>query len=384
MNQLCKVCGEPAAGFHFGAFTCEGCKSFFGRTYNNLSQVHECKNGGQCVINKQNRTSCKACRLRKCLVVGMSKSGSRYGRRSNWFKIHCLLQEQAAQINNGLDGGGGGGSFPGAVAGSLSLSPASMPALSPAKSEDEAKGESPALSSPESCLSETSIDVEPRRTSSPKDMSVVEGGGRGAERFGEGGRRDLAGAAGLSLYGLHPGLSLLHASHLYSRLYPPMLYSGIPPSLLVPPGVPRAQPPSSPPKEASASSPRMCSPHALSPRHHSPRPHSPPRPLTPPVRPMSDYRSPLAPPLALHLGFPFARKRVADSPVEEMRAASLSPQAWEATPAPEQEAPIDLSVKRPRLLAPSPGTPTPVSPPVSPVLTAVPTSTAPVDLTTKA
>lgn len=26
----------------------------------------------------------------------MSKSGSRYGRRSNWFKIHCLLQEQNA------------------------------------------------------------------------------------------------------------------------------------------------------------------------------------------------------------------------------------------------------------------------------------------------
>ncbi|KAK8378486.1 hypothetical protein O3P69_011182 [Scylla paramamosain] len=105
MNQLCKVCGEPAAGFHFGAFTCEGCKSFFGRTYNNLSQVHECKNGGQCVINKQNRTSCKACRLRKCLLVGMSKTGSRYGRRSNWFKIHCLLQEQAAfngQASSGL------------------------------------------------------------------------------------------------------------------------------------------------------------------------------------------------------------------------------------------------------------------------------------------
>lgn len=27
----------------------------------------------------------------------MSKSGSRYGRRSNWFKIHCLLQEQQNQ-----------------------------------------------------------------------------------------------------------------------------------------------------------------------------------------------------------------------------------------------------------------------------------------------
>ncbi|XP_043260437.1 nuclear hormone receptor family member nhr-48-like [Colletes gigas] len=102
MNQLCRVCGEPAAGFHFGAFTCEGCKSFFGRTYNNLGSISECKNGGVCVINKKNRTACKACRLRKCLIVGMSKSGSRYGRRSNWFKIHCLLQEQSQQAQTRL------------------------------------------------------------------------------------------------------------------------------------------------------------------------------------------------------------------------------------------------------------------------------------------
>ncbi|XP_054733714.1 knirps-related protein [Anastrepha obliqua] len=97
MNQTCKVCGEPAAGFHFGAFTCEGCKSFFGRSYNNLSSINDCKNNGECIINKKNRTACKACRLAKCLTVGMSKSGSRYGRRSNWFKIHCLLQEQQQQ-----------------------------------------------------------------------------------------------------------------------------------------------------------------------------------------------------------------------------------------------------------------------------------------------
>lgn len=72
-------------------------QSFFGRSYNNLSSISECKNNGECIINKKNRTACKACRLRKCLLVGMSKSGSRYGRRSNWFKIHCLLQEQQQQ-----------------------------------------------------------------------------------------------------------------------------------------------------------------------------------------------------------------------------------------------------------------------------------------------
>ncbi|ROT66205.1 knirps splice variant 4 [Penaeus vannamei] len=58
-------------------------QSFFGRTYNNIPSPNECKNSGRCVINKKTRTSCKSCRLRKCLRVGMSKSGSRYGRRSN-------------------------------------------------------------------------------------------------------------------------------------------------------------------------------------------------------------------------------------------------------------------------------------------------------------
>lgn len=70
-------------------------QSFFGRTCSNPNGVSECKNEGNCVIDKKSRTSCKACRLQKCLDVGMSKASSRYGRRSNWFKIsHALGQNR--------------------------------------------------------------------------------------------------------------------------------------------------------------------------------------------------------------------------------------------------------------------------------------------------
>lgn len=78
------------------------------------------------MINKKNRTACKACRLRKCLLVGMSKSGSRYGRRSNWFKIHCLLQEQSQNGTNRLNTnifGSPPGFFPGSFLSNSLLSP---------------------------------------------------------------------------------------------------------------------------------------------------------------------------------------------------------------------------------------------------------------------
>lgn len=42
----------------------------------------------------------------------MSKSGSRYGRRSNWFKIHCLLQEQQQAAVAQLRGGKNSQSIP--------------------------------------------------------------------------------------------------------------------------------------------------------------------------------------------------------------------------------------------------------------------------------
>ncbi|KAF2369136.1 Zinc finger nuclear hormone receptor-type [Trinorchestia longiramus] len=346
MNQLCKVCSEPAAGFHFGAFTCEGCKSFFGRTYNNLSQIHECKNGGQCVINKQNRTSCKACRLRKCLIVGMSKSGSRYGRRSNWFKIHCALQEQAANM---------GRSFENAGTLNLQLNAAreSITRLSPSTCvEEEGKLGSPALSSPDSNTSDTSVDVEPRRNITgtaiqtthsqltlaqheslvARELSKRTGtalatvGGRSLEPPVPG--TDFV--AGLSLYGIHSGFSLLQASQLYQRLYPPLLYSRIRPHTLD--AINPTQ--ESPSLTQIKSIPIKSSSNPPSPTGSLPPPSTkreqlsnPSSPQSLPARPFLDrtIHSPASssspsPPL-------ISRKRTAESP-------------------PEQEAPIDLSVKR--------------------------------------
>lgn len=137
-------------------------QSFFGRSYNNLSSISECKNNGECVINKKNRTSCKACRLRKCLLVGMSKSGSRYGRRSNWFKIHCLLQEQ--QQNQQKSNGGARPEAPGPLpTPPVHLDPRLHMQLM-ARSKDELlmlslDESSPTISSPESHNSDSSVEA---------------------------------------------------------------------------------------------------------------------------------------------------------------------------------------------------------------------------------
>ena len=291
----------------------------------------------------------------------------RYGRRSNWFKIHCLLQEQASQINKGMEGG--------------NIPQGGMPSLSPNRGDEEGKVDSPALSSPESINSDTSIDVERRP---PKNLLLSEiqdsmsleskflDSRRGtdllmASRSGDThiGNRPGDFIAGLgSLYGLHPGLSLLHASQLYSRLYPSQLYPGLAPPPLLSPSI------------ASSSPPRPTPACSTSPTPPSPRPHT-----SPPATPISREPRPFISTTALLLG----KKRGAESPLEDLCSPNGSPPAWEGSPAPEQDAPIDLSVKRPRLSPPTPHTLTPVSPPASPLhAIGVSTSILPVDMSTRA
>ncbi|XP_019488662.1 PREDICTED: nuclear receptor subfamily 1 group I member 3 isoform X4 [Hipposideros armiger] len=70
--RSCVVCGDRATGYHFHALTCEGCKGFFRRTVHKSTGL-SCPFAGSCKVNKAQRRHCPACRLRKCLDVGMKK-----------------------------------------------------------------------------------------------------------------------------------------------------------------------------------------------------------------------------------------------------------------------------------------------------------------------
>ncbi|NXN23197.1 NR1I3 protein, partial [Nycticryphes semicollaris] len=71
-EKVCAVCGDRATGYHFHVMTCEGCKGFFRRSIN--KGVHfTCPFSRSCPITKAKRRQCQACRLQKCLDVGMKK-----------------------------------------------------------------------------------------------------------------------------------------------------------------------------------------------------------------------------------------------------------------------------------------------------------------------
>uniref|UniRef100_A0A4W5MLP2 Vitamin D receptor n=1 Tax=Hucho hucho TaxID=62062 RepID=A0A4W5MLP2_9TELE len=70
--RICGVCGDKATGFHFNAMTCEGCKGFFRRSMKRKASF-TCPFNGSCSITKDNRRHCQACRLKRCVDMGMMK-----------------------------------------------------------------------------------------------------------------------------------------------------------------------------------------------------------------------------------------------------------------------------------------------------------------------
>ncbi|XP_056891807.1 nuclear receptor subfamily 1 group I member 2 isoform X1 [Takifugu flavidus] len=68
--RACGVCGDQAKGYHFNAWTCEGCKGFFRRAIKRTPPL-PCQFLNKCSITKKNRRQCQDCRLRKCQAIGM-------------------------------------------------------------------------------------------------------------------------------------------------------------------------------------------------------------------------------------------------------------------------------------------------------------------------
>nr|BAF30926.1 estrogen receptor alpha [Andrias japonicus] len=95
-TRYCAVCSDYASGYHYGVWSCEGCKAFFKRSIQGHND-YMCPATNQCTIDKNRRKSCQACRLRKCYEVGMMKGGIRKDRRGGRLMKHKRQKEEPDQ-----------------------------------------------------------------------------------------------------------------------------------------------------------------------------------------------------------------------------------------------------------------------------------------------
>ena len=102
----CKICGDKSSGIHYGVITCEGCKGFFRRSQN-AGTNYSCPRSDSCVIDRANRNRCQACRLKKCIALGMSRDAVKFGRMSKKQRDRLYLevlkqQENQMQVVNSM------------------------------------------------------------------------------------------------------------------------------------------------------------------------------------------------------------------------------------------------------------------------------------------
>ncbi|CAI2353265.1 unnamed protein product [Caenorhabditis sp. 36 PRJEB53466] len=75
----CMVCDATTAQYHFGATVCRACAAFFRRYVNTKKATILCN----CFAKRESQYSCRLCRMKKCVSVGMEQSKVQGPRDSN-------------------------------------------------------------------------------------------------------------------------------------------------------------------------------------------------------------------------------------------------------------------------------------------------------------
>ncbi|XP_035917229.1 photoreceptor-specific nuclear receptor-like isoform X1 [Anopheles stephensi] len=92
LGLICVVCGDTSSGKHYGILACNGCSGFFKRSVRR-KLIYRCQAGtGSCTVDKAHRNQCQACRLKKCLTMGMNKDA-----------IQCIVGSLKQQMKGIID-----------------------------------------------------------------------------------------------------------------------------------------------------------------------------------------------------------------------------------------------------------------------------------------
>uniref|UniRef100_A0A7E5A0V4 Nuclear receptor domain-containing protein n=1 Tax=Panagrellus redivivus TaxID=6233 RepID=A0A7E5A0V4_PANRE len=99
--RCCAVCGDSPAKLHYGTLACFGCKGFFRRAVKEGRNKYVCRYEKNCVVDKYERNSCRYCRFRRCLQVGMNPDSVRPDRdQAGKMKLSRTKSKQILQQIN--------------------------------------------------------------------------------------------------------------------------------------------------------------------------------------------------------------------------------------------------------------------------------------------
>ncbi|CAF2509857.1 unnamed protein product [Rotaria sp. Silwood2] len=96
--SICRICGDKARFINYGALSCQSCKTFFRRNGFHPQTDRPCVFNTHCEINMQTRHTCAACRLAKCLMMGMSPDLIRKEDCKRTKNLSSLKQNDVEQV----------------------------------------------------------------------------------------------------------------------------------------------------------------------------------------------------------------------------------------------------------------------------------------------